>query len=515
MQTTGETMPMPASDHVAPPSEQLTAQQWAKRNLFNTKMNGVITCFFVPVVIYLLFRLFRFIFITGQWDPVDANLELLMIAQFPRDETNRIVVQIILVGLALGLAAGLLRSAARSLAEETGEPFVPTPRGEYLRSFWSIGLLVVVVLAAFTHTFGPTLVVIGAAVAGVAGWWAGAQFKGELRSVGWTIAALVMTTSFQALSGTGGWAWGFTALALLPALSHLKDYLPTAACMPLAAIGAVIGLAAVVAKPGMFTVIIVGMGLNGLFQAVRGDARDGAQMGALMLAGAALYFLMGVIDYSGVDWELWGGFHLNAVVTVGATLLAFPLGILLAMGRRSDLPVVKAMSVAYIELFRGVPLITMLLAAQFFLGFFLKTEEPLSLVTRAMAAITLFSAAYIAEIIRGGLQAVPKGQIEAGQAMGMSKAKIMRLIVLPQALRAVVPAMVGQFISLFKDTTLLSIIALPEFLGVRSFIHSQEAFRTVGIAETLTFAAFGFWAVAFSMSRESQRLERRLGVGVR
>lgn len=127
----------------------------------------------------------------------------------------------------------------------------------------------------------------------------------------------------------------------------------------------------------------------------------------------------------------------------------------------------------------------------------------------------MFSAAYIAEIIRGGLQAVPKGQIEAGQAQGLSQAKIMRLIVMPQALRAVIPAMVGQFISLWKDTSLLSIISVPELLDVRVLVHGQADFRGFGIAETLTFVAFGFWAIAFSMSRESQRLERRLGVGQR
>ncbi|MEL6983738.1 MAG: amino acid ABC transporter permease, partial [Actinomycetota bacterium] len=164
---------------------------------------------------------------------------------------------------------------------------------------------------------------------------------------------------------------------------------------------------------------------------------------------------------------------------------------------------------------RGAPLITFLLAANFFLGFFLNTDSPLSNITRAIAAITLFSAAYVAEIVRGGLQAVPKGQTEAGQAAGLSPAKITRLIVMPQALRAVIPAMVGQFISLFKDTSLLTIIGITEFLQVRELVHSQEDFRGFGIAESLTFLAFGYWAFAFAMSRESQRLERKLAVGQR
>jgi general L-amino acid transport system permease protein len=139
----------------------------------------------------------------------------------------------------------------------------------------------------------------------------------------------------------------------------------------------------------------------------------------------------------------------------------------------------------------------------------------LSGISRAIASFTLFTAAYVAEIVRGGLQSLPAGQTEAGQALGLSTTSVMRLIVLPQALRAVIPAMVGQFISLFKDSSLLAIIAILEFLGVRSLIHAQPDFRVTAHAETLVFVAVGYWAFAYAMSRESQRLEGRLGVGER
>ena len=129
--------------------------------------------------------------------------------------------------------------------------------------------------------------------------------------------------------------------------------------------------------------------------------------------------------------------------------------------------------------------------------------------------MVLFTAAYIAEIVRGGLQSVPRGQIEAGQSVGMSPVAINRKIVLPQALRAVIPAMVGQFILLFKDTTLLIIIGVSEILNVRELVHGQPDFRGVGIAETLVFVMLAFWAISFTMSRESQRLEKKLGVGER
>jgi general L-amino acid transport system permease protein len=200
------------------------------------------------------------------------------------------------------------------------------------------------------------------------------------------------------------------------------------------------------------------------------------------------------------------------MVSALAIVLAFPLGLLLALARRSTLPALRWIATGYIELIRGVPLIALLFMGQYVLGFLLPQGTDLSSITRAIVAMSLFTAAYVAEIVRGGLQALPKGQTEAGQALGMAPPTIMRRIVLPQALRAVIPAMVGQFISLFKDSSLLTIIAILEFLGVREIVHAQPDFRGVAIAETLVFVAFGYWAFAFAMSRESQRLERRLRV---
>jgi general L-amino acid transport system permease protein len=173
--------------------------------------------------------------------------------------------------------------------------------------------------------------------------------------------------------------------------------------------------------------------------------------------------------------------------------------------------------VAYIELVRGVPLIAVLFMAAFALGFFLPPgSDPPSLVTRALVAFVAFTSAYIAEIVRGGLQAVPRGQIEAAQALGISPLRTTGLIVLPQALRAVIPGIVGQFISLFKDTSLVAVVGLTELLGVAEIVTKQRDFAGQGlIVETLLFAAFVYWAGSYWMSRESQRLEARLGVGYR
>jgi general L-amino acid transport system permease protein len=221
--------------------------------------------------------------------------------------------------------------------------------------------------------------------------------------------------------------------------------------------------------------------------------------------------------FGGVPASEWGGFQLTIYLALGGIILSFPLGVLLALGRRSTLPVVRIVCTAYIELIRGVPLIAILFMGFFLLGFFLEPgwDRP-SEVTRALAALVLFTAAYVAEIVRGGLQGVPKGQIEAAMAVGLSPLKTIRLIVLPQALRAVIPGLVGQFISLFKDTSLVFIIGLTELLGVAELMTKQPDFLAQGlIFEALVFAAFVYWAGSYWMSRESQRLERRLGVGER
>jgi general L-amino acid transport system permease protein len=240
-------------------------------------------------------------------------------------------------------------------------------------------------------------------------------------------------------------------------------------------------------------------------------------VGAVLFGAASAYIMVAVVALGGVGWERWGGLLLTVFLAVGGIIISFPLGVLLALGRRSSLPAVRIVCVAYIELARGVPLITLLFMGAFMLGFFLPpgSETP-SLVTRALVALVLFTAAYVAEIVRGGLQSVPREQIEAAQALGLSPVKTTLLIVLPQALRAVIPALVGQFISLFKDTSLVFIIGLTELLAVAEVITSQPEFLAQGlIVETLVFVGFVYWAGSYWMSRESQRLERRLGVGQR
>jgi general L-amino acid transport system permease protein len=218
----------------------------------------------------------------------------------------------------------------------------------------------------------------------------------------------------------------------------------------------------------------------------------------------------------GVGWDDWGGLHLTLFVTVAGIALSFPLGVLVALGRRSSLPALRWMNVGFIELIRGVPLVTLLFLGHYVIPlFFPNTFQPPSPLARALIVITLFESAYVAETVRGGLQSIPRGQYEAAQALGLAPWKVTRLIVLPQALRAVIPAMVGQFISLFKDTSLLQIIGFVELLEVSENVISQPTFLGQRLhTVTFGFAALIYWAGAYTMSRESRRLEHRLGLGL-
>ncbi len=213
-----------------------------------------------------------------------------------------------------------------------------------------------------------------------------------------------------------------------------------------------------------------------------------------------------------VETTLWGGLLVTLLLAVGGILLSFPIGILLALGRRSSLPVVKVFCVALIEGVRGVPLVTILFMSSIILALFLPPELRIDRLVRALMGMTLFSAAYTAENVRGGLQSIPQGQIEAAQAVGLNNFQTTFLIVLPQALRAVIPAIVGQFISLFKDTTLAVIVAINELLNIgKSILQSDVEFLQLQ-AEVYIFIAAVFWILSYLMSYASRRLEAALGV---
>ena len=216
-----------------------------------------------------------------------------------------------------------------------------------------------------------------------------------------------------------------------------------------------------------------------------------------------------------VSTTAWGGMLITFLLAIGGILLSFPIGILLALGRRSNLPVVKGFCILFIETIRGVPLITILFMFSIILALFLPQEARIDRVVRALMAMTVFSSAYMAENIRGGLQAVPKGQIEAAKAVGMNSFFITIFIVLPQAIRLVIPAIVGQFISLFKDTTLVVIVGINDLLGIgKSVINSSPEFVQLQL-EVYIFISIIYWVFSYLMSLASQQAEAALGVGDR
>jgi general L-amino acid transport system permease protein len=275
--------------------------------------------------------------------------------------------------------------------------------------------------------------------------------------------------------------------------------------------------------------ISLGLLIAGFFMGLRLPVPGRALAGAWALSiPISLIILHGSLDVqplnlsvsffgSTVSTNFYGGLMLTVLLTVVGIAFSFPLGVALAVGRRSKLPVIRYFCIGYIELIRGVPLISILFMGMLVLPLFLPRGWPNPAgITRVMVAITLFSAAYLAENVRGGLQSIPRGQDEAADALGLRPWQKMRLIILPQALRAVIPAIVGQFIALFKDTSLVTLIGMSDLLGIGRVIIQQPAWLNIagGISrEVYVFVAFVYFIFSFGMSWASRRIEERLSVG--
>lgn len=235
----------------------------------------------------------------------------------------------------------------------------------------------------------------------------------------------------------------------------------------------------------------------------------------LVYAWGVVFVLMGILLWGGVfglpyvENRLWGGLMLTLLLAVVGTLVAFPFSVLLALGRRSRLPIIRAFSVTFIELIRGVPLITLLFMSSVMFPLFLPEGMTIDNVLRAQVAIIMFVSAYLAEVVRGGLQALPKGQYEAAHALGLTYWQTMRLIILPQALRISIPPIVNTLIGMFKDTSLVVIIGLFDLMFATRAALSDAPWRPYFI-EAYLFTAGIYFLFCFSMSRYSQWLERDL-----
>lgn len=260
-------------------------------------------------------------------------------------------------------------------------------------------------------------------------------------------------------------------------------------------------------RPFFGTLVLIAMAL------ISCDRRTwGRPLIFIWAIGLGTFFILmggGWFGLRPVRTSLWGGLPLTLMLAFIGIAAAFPLAILLALGRRSKLPIISNLCVAYIELIRGVPLITLLFMASFMLPLFMPTGVNIESIVRAQVAIILFAAAYLAEVIRGGLQALPKGQYEAAAALGLGYWQTQRLIILPQALKIAIPPIVNTFIGLFKDTSLVAIVGLTDLvLATRQAIGDPE-WRAFFI-EAYLFIMVIFWIFCFFMSKYSQALERRL-----
>lgn len=451
---------------------------WLRRNLFRSVWDSIITVVAALVFGYVLFRLGRFLLVSGRWTIVERNLALFMVGSYPRDGLWRIGVALMIMAGFGGILAGHIH--VRQVAAERAEPAGGALRRarDLAVRLWPL-ILGVVVLLLLVRSIGPWLVVVGVVAAAVAG-----RFVGGLLGRRWLLPLVVIGVLLPFalvwfLARPAGWdSWGGLMLNLFLAAAGIALSFP------------------------LGVLLALGRRAGG-----RADSATGGLIVALLLAAPAYILLIrrGFVLDNTMTWIL-------LALTIALAFSGYHLG------RRSTLPLVRVVSIVYIEFFRGVPLYVLLLLGYLGLGFFLPpgTTTP-SLVVRAIVVFTLFTAAYIAEIVRGGLQSLPRGQTEAAQALGLSPVKTSALIVLPQALRNVIPAIVGQFISLFKDTTLAAAaIGFLDLLRAGDAATGQPDFRGQGLhAETLAFVMFVFWVGCITMSRESQRLERKLGVGSR
>jgi general L-amino acid transport system permease protein len=390
-----------------PPTERLGPIRWAKRNLFSTWLNALLTLLTLGLIFIMLRSLLVWIFSQAQWEVVAVNMRLLMVGQYPAELLWRVWLCLQLLSAVIGLTWGVWIRSRRLLA--------------------AILLLVPLTLAGL-----PGL-------------------------------ASSVRLSLLALDGVALVAYGLGRRG-----------------------GPAVRRTTVIAWLLYFPLLIVIV--------------SGLMPGEGWLAS--------------VPTNLWGGLLLTFLLTVVGILCSFPMGVLLALGRRSNLPAIRWVSVAYIEIIRGVPLVTILFMASNIVPLFLPTGAHPNNVLRAMIGITLFSAAYLAENVRGGLQAIPAGQYEAAQALGLNGFQTMALIILPQALRIVIPPIVGQFISLFKDTSLVVTIGLLDLLGIARSVLAQPQY--VGRQrEVFLFITLIYWVFSYFMAYISQRLEAVLGVGKR
>jgi His/Glu/Gln/Arg/opine family amino acid ABC transporter permease subunit len=471
--------------------------RWLKKNLFSTWYDALLTVLAVLFLFFVARAVLNWVLFTANWAPITNSVKLLAVGQFPQDQIWRMGAIVLVVSFLFGLSwrvwGGTVRTFALTLAIALGLiALLPV-------SLSSMGLNI-----RLWFLLNPFLT--------AAGYLLGRVFLGKSRwvALGWLLALVLLAMSLAGLEAVS-WVWRGPAFILI--VLYLL-------VMSLRVSGAMIRVR-VSDSPALRH---IGPILQPLVQIL--DNLMGVFLGkplrvlsawvfVLVLAALRLSGVKGISWLPPVETGLWGGLLLTFLLALVGIVASFPIGLLLALGRRSSLPVVKAFCVLFIEMVRGVPLVTILFLSSIILPLFLPGDVRIDRVLRAMIGMTLFAAAYMAENVRGGLQAISRGQVEAARAVGLNNFQTMALIVLPQALRLVIPAIVGQFIALFMDTTLAVIVNLLELLGMgRSVLESKVEWKLLNM-EMFLFIAVMFWIFNFAMSYASRRLEAALGVGER
>lgn len=265
----------------------------------------------------------------------------------------------------------------------------------------------------------------------------------------------------------------------------------------------------------ILTLVILAVGY-GISRGTESDPGPMVRLVLVLMGGLAVILALFAVPFglTPVETDRWGGLLVTLVIAITGIAVSLPIGIGLALGRRSNMPIVKLFSVIFIEFWRGVPLITVLFMSSVMLPLFLPEGVHFDKLLRALIGVAMFSAAYMAEVVRGGLQAIPKGQYEGAMALGLGFGQMMRMIILPQALTLVIPGIVNTFIGLFKDTTLVLIIGLFDFLGqIQSSFTDPTWASPVQLLSGYLFAAFVYFCFCFGMSQYSAYMERRLDTG--
>ena len=402
-----------------PATESPTPWNWARKNLFSTWYNSILTVVCLIIAFQTIKGIIVWATTKAQWHVLEANLPLFFVGRFPSESYWRLWIVAAIIALLGGLTWGKIQRQ---------EPL------------WN----------------PPLLIILGAAV------------------VGAVISPIDLTSRLYLLgiiiAATASYAIGRQINPNPPSPPLSKGGLGGVSWMP--------------------TIWVLSFPI-------------------------ILWLIKGGLGLTEVSTNDWGGLVLTLFLAVISIVLSFPLGVLLALGRQSSLPVVRLLSTLYIEIIRGLPLIGILFLGQVMLQLFLPPEYPkLDRVIRAIAGLTLFSAAYLAENVRGGLQAVPRGQIEAARSIGLNTPLLTILIVLPQALRTVIPAIGGQFIGLFMDTSLLSLFGMLELVGISRAVLANPSY--IGrYAEVYLFIGIIYWIFCYSMSLASRKIERTLEVGQR